>query len=202
MLSYLDWYQRGSSPEYHSLQLGLKTKVEYVTKTGLRLSGEAIPIAILVTNGVGKGDLGMMVTFCSHNQVKMEASEVLTTFTSVIHLSLEYSWYGGIPAPPSFPEEPPGYSTLMWLTSPRALLPPRFLWMAYIFGSYFHISRLWYSYPGRRELGIEPTPFLRHPMETFWRGSMPLQFYSTIYTLTDFALPPQRRHADRDEIRK
>ena len=56
-----------------------KTGVEYVTKTGLRLSGEASLMVILITSGVGKGDLGMVTTFCSHNQVKMEASEVLTT---------------------------------------------------------------------------------------------------------------------------
>ena len=36
-------------------------------------------MAILITDGVGKGDLGKVTTFCSHNQVKMEASEVLTT---------------------------------------------------------------------------------------------------------------------------
>ena len=55
-----------------------KTREEYVTDTSPRLSGEATPMAILVTDGVGKGDLGMVMTFCSHNQVKMEASEVLT----------------------------------------------------------------------------------------------------------------------------
>ena len=54
-----------------------KTRVKYVTETSLRLSGEAIPMVILSTNGVGKGDLGMVTTFCSHNQVKMEAPEVL-----------------------------------------------------------------------------------------------------------------------------
>ena len=35
-------------------------------------------MAVMIANGVGKGDLGMMSTFCSHNQVRMEASEVLT----------------------------------------------------------------------------------------------------------------------------
>ena len=56
-----------------------KTRVEYVKKTGLRLSGETAPMAILITNGVGKGDVGMVTTFCNHNQVKMEAPEVLAT---------------------------------------------------------------------------------------------------------------------------
>ena len=50
-----------------------KTGVEYVTETGPRLSGEAAPMAILITNGVGKGDLGMVTAFCSCNQVKMGA---------------------------------------------------------------------------------------------------------------------------------
>ena len=36
-------------------------------------------MAILITDGVGKGDLGMVTTFCSHNQVKMESLEVLAT---------------------------------------------------------------------------------------------------------------------------
>ena len=53
--------------------------MEYVTETGLRFSGEASPMVILITDGVGEGDLGMVTTFCSHNQVKMEASEVLDT---------------------------------------------------------------------------------------------------------------------------
>ena len=34
-------------------------------------------MAILLTDGVIKGDLGMMTTFCSQNQVKMEALGVL-----------------------------------------------------------------------------------------------------------------------------
>ena len=54
-----------------------KTKVEYVTETSLRLSGQAAPMAILITDGVGKGDLGMGMTFCSHTLVKIEASEAL-----------------------------------------------------------------------------------------------------------------------------
>ena len=56
-----------------------KTGGEYITETGLRLSGEATPMAIFITDRVGKGDLGMVTTFCSNNQVKMEASEVLDT---------------------------------------------------------------------------------------------------------------------------
>ena len=65
-------------PQVTSLMIWGKTGVEYVTETGLRLSGEA-HMTIMITDWVGKGDLGMVTTFCGHNQVKMEASEVLTT---------------------------------------------------------------------------------------------------------------------------
>ena len=54
--------------------------MEYVTETSPRLSGEATSMAILITNGLGKGDLGMVMTFCSHNQVKIEALEALAIF--------------------------------------------------------------------------------------------------------------------------
>ena len=65
--------------------------MEYVTETGPRLSGEATSMVILVTDGVRKGDLGMVMTFCSHSQVKMEAMEALTALHQcMIHLSLEY----------------------------------------------------------------------------------------------------------------
>ena len=50
-----------------------------VTKTSLRLSDEAAPMPILITEEVGKRNLGMVTTFCSHNQVKMEASEAFAT---------------------------------------------------------------------------------------------------------------------------
>ena len=66
--------------------------MEFVTEIGLRLSGEVTPTAILITNGVGKGDLGMVTSFCSHNQIKMEASEALPLFASMTYPCLEYSW--------------------------------------------------------------------------------------------------------------
>ena len=56
-----------------------KTGLHFVNETSPRLSGEATPMVILITDGIGKGDLGMVTTFCSHTQFKMEASEVLTT---------------------------------------------------------------------------------------------------------------------------
>ena len=56
-----------------------RTGVGFVTKTSLTVSGEVTPMVVLITNGVGKGDLAMVTTFCSHNQTRMEASEVLAT---------------------------------------------------------------------------------------------------------------------------
>ena len=35
-------------------------------------------MAILVTHGVGKGNLGMVITFYFHNQAQMEASNALS----------------------------------------------------------------------------------------------------------------------------
>ena len=39
-----------------------------------RSEGEATPMVILFTDGVGEGNLGIGTTFCCHNQAKMEAS--------------------------------------------------------------------------------------------------------------------------------
>ena len=46
-------------------------------------------MAILVTDGVGEGNLGMVTTFCCHNQAKVEASEALSVLCQ--HDSLEPS---------------------------------------------------------------------------------------------------------------
>ena len=35
-------------------------------------------MAILVTDGVREGNLGMVTTFCHHDQTKMEASDALS----------------------------------------------------------------------------------------------------------------------------
>ena len=51
--------------------------MEFVTYTGLRVSGETIPMDVLITYGVGEGYLGMVTTFCHHDQVKMEATDAL-----------------------------------------------------------------------------------------------------------------------------
>ena len=54
-----------------------KTGMEFVTNTSLRVSGEAAPTAILITDGVKEGYMDMVTTFCHHDQVKMEVADAL-----------------------------------------------------------------------------------------------------------------------------
>ena len=42
------------------------------------MRGEAIPMEILVMDAVGGGNLGVVTTFCHHNQARVEASEALS----------------------------------------------------------------------------------------------------------------------------
>ena len=66
-----------------------KAGVEFITNSQ-KISGKALPIAVLVMNGVGEGNLGMVTTFCHHDQAKVEASEVLSVLCQCN--SLEPSW--------------------------------------------------------------------------------------------------------------
>ena len=61
--------------------------VEFITCTSQKISVEATPKAILITDGVGEGNLGMGTTFCHHNQAKMEASDALSAYINVTHQS-------------------------------------------------------------------------------------------------------------------
>ena len=56
-----------------------KAGVEFITHTGWKISGEATPMVILITDGLGEGNLGMVITFCHHDQAKMEASDAFST---------------------------------------------------------------------------------------------------------------------------
>ena len=42
-----------------------KAGVEFITSNGQKISSEIIPMAVLVTDGVEEGSLGMVTTFCS-----------------------------------------------------------------------------------------------------------------------------------------
>ena len=55
-----------------------KAGVEFITCNDQKISGEATPMVSLVTNGVEEGNLGMVTTFCCHNQAKMEATNPLS----------------------------------------------------------------------------------------------------------------------------
>ena len=44
-----------------------KIGMEFVIKTSSWLNGEVTPMVILITDEVGKGDLGIVTTFCSYN---------------------------------------------------------------------------------------------------------------------------------------
>ena len=55
-----------------------KAGVKFITNNGQKRSGEAIPMVVLVTDGVGEGNLGMVTTFCQHDQANVEATEVLS----------------------------------------------------------------------------------------------------------------------------
>ena len=60
-----------------SLAMWGKAWVEFITNNGQKISGEAVLMVILVTDGVGEGNLGMVTTFCHHDQAKMGASDAL-----------------------------------------------------------------------------------------------------------------------------
>ena len=56
-----------------------ETRVDFMTDTSLRTSGKTTPMAILITDGVGEENLGMMTVFYHHDQNKLEASDALST---------------------------------------------------------------------------------------------------------------------------
>ena len=56
-----------------------QAKVEFFLGGIQKISGEIVPMAILMTNRVKEGNLGMVTTFCHHDQAKVEPSEVLST---------------------------------------------------------------------------------------------------------------------------
>ena len=51
--------------------------MEFITSNS-KISGKTIQIVILVRDGVGKGNLGMVTTFCHHEQFKRETSDALS----------------------------------------------------------------------------------------------------------------------------
>ena len=84
-----------------------KARVEFFTHKSWKISGEAVPMAILVTDEVGEGNLGMVTTFYWHNQAKMEASNALSALHKWYSLEPSVVVWGGTPKCPISPEGPP-----------------------------------------------------------------------------------------------
>ena len=59
----------------------------FITCTSQKISGEATPMVISITDGVGEGNMGMVTTFCHNNQAKIEASDALSTLHNAMHWS-------------------------------------------------------------------------------------------------------------------
>ena len=56
-----------------------KAGTDFINNASRRvMSIEITPLAILVTDGIGQGKLGMITTFCRTDQVKVEPSDVLS----------------------------------------------------------------------------------------------------------------------------
>ena len=55
-----------------------KARMEFITNNGWMMSGKAVTKVILVTDGVGEGNLGTVTTFYHHNQAKLEDSKALS----------------------------------------------------------------------------------------------------------------------------
>ena len=54
----------------------------FLTYNGSKISGEATPTVILIRDGMREGKLGLVIIFCHHIQVKLEASEVFSPLLS------------------------------------------------------------------------------------------------------------------------
>ena len=101
-----------------------KTRVEFVTLTGLRKSGETTNMVILITDGVGESDLGLVTVFCHPNQARMEACGASPPCVSTIHLSKVLWWWEGIPTLPTSLGECPMHFIWIWALSLGELLLP------------------------------------------------------------------------------
>ena len=127
------------------------------------------PMVILISDVVAKGDLGMVITFCSHNQTKMEASEVLTTFHQHALPKPRVFMVGRYTNTPFIPlrslQAP--LPQCEW-SSLGVLLLPSFLWTACIYGSCIHILRPRCSYPVKRGRQVHTIPLSQ---EGLWKCS-------------------------------
>ena len=63
----------------------------FITLTGPKRSKETTNPAILITDGIGEGDLDMMTAFCHPDQAKIEACDALSALCPSVMLVRRYS---------------------------------------------------------------------------------------------------------------
>ena len=56
-----------------------KARVEFINNSDQKISSEVIHVAVLVMDREEEESLGMVTTFCHHDQAKVESLEVLST---------------------------------------------------------------------------------------------------------------------------
>ena len=56
-----------------------QASVKLISECGQKINCEIFLLVVLITNRVEEGSLGMVTTFCCHDQSKVETSEVLST---------------------------------------------------------------------------------------------------------------------------
>ena len=61
-----------------SLSMWGQAGVDFILGSNQKISGEIIPMMVLITDSMEEGSLGMVTTFCQHDQAKVESSEVLS----------------------------------------------------------------------------------------------------------------------------
>ena len=119
-------------------------------------------MVILITDGDGKGDLGMVTAFCSHNQVKIEASEV---FTAICQHDSPMPTVFMVRRYTNTPLISQVTSKLLYLNVsdlPQGTSSGKFPLDYLLLRSNFHILRLKHSYPMKRgRWGTEHIPFLQ-----------------------------------------
>ena len=168
-----------------------KTRVGFITCTCQKISGEATPMAILLTGGIGEGNLGMETTFCHQDQVKIEASDALSALHQCnspdpcVVVVRRYT---------NTPYIPWGTSCFLYLdmnTLYGALFHPISQWTSFIYTGYSISLRLRWSCLMKGGGGVKSVPpFPRGPMEKFRRGTPPLW---SSFAVDPFICPPSHQ---------
>ena len=126
VLSNSDWYWEGFFTCIASPSKWGKTGVEFVTLTCPKKSGEITNMVILITDGVGESDLGMVIVFCHPDQARIEACDALSALHQCNSSELSVVVIRRYSNTPYIPRGCPMYFIWMWALSPGALLLPNF----------------------------------------------------------------------------